>query len=181
MKQILVPFPELISERLLLRQTNKMDCKEILFLRSDEGMNKYINREPAKNIKDAEDFVDKITKGFENAKNVNWSITLKGDQTMRGSICLWNFSPDGKIAEVGYDLHPDYQNKGIMTEALQSVLAFGFEKLGLQQIEAFTSYKNEKSKQMLLRNGFSLKENRKDEGNPDNIIFEIKNQNTFVS
>lgn len=175
MKDKFSPFPALVTQRLRLRQTLKTDAKEVLFSRSDKEMNKYICRVPPVNIKEAEDFVDKITKGVENGENINWSITLNGNPKMIGSICLWNFSPDKKIAEVGYDLHTHFQHQGIMDEALKRVLIFGFEDLKLNHIEAFTHHLNESSKKLLLNNNFSHIENRKDKGYPNNIIFELKN------
>ena len=169
-------FPELDTERLFLRQTGKSDANEVFFSRSDEKMNRYIKRKLATTLKDAEDFVEKITDGFENGKNINWSITLKGNQKMIGSICLWNFSGNRKIAEVGYDLHLNFQNQGIMNEAMKRVLAFGFQNLKLEQIEAFTHFENEPSKKLLTKNNFVHAENRTDEDDPNNSIFELKNQ-----
>lgn len=170
-----IPFPELTTDRLLLRQTVKTDAKEIFFSRSDKEMNKYIRRNPPANIKEAEDFVEKITSGQENGENINWSITLKGNPKMIGSICLWNFSPDKKIAEVGYDLHTNFQGQGIMDEALKRILDFGFKTLELDHIEAFTHYRNESSKRLLVKNHFLHIEDRKDEDDPNNSIFELKN------
>ena len=174
MKLKFIPFPRLVTERLTLRQTTKNDCEEILFLRSDKEVNKYIKRPTPRNVRDAEEFVNKIAKGIENGENIYWGITLKGSTKMIGSICLWNFSSDRKKAEVGYDLSPEFQNQGIMSEALKCVLNFGFKNLELDEIEAFTHYGNESSKRLLMKNNFSLIENRKDKDNADNIIFKIK-------
>ena len=41
-----------------------------------------------------------------------------------------------KSAEVGYSLGRAYWNRGIMTEALRAVVAYGFDQLGLNRIEA---------------------------------------------
>jgi len=176
MKLNFIPFPRLVTERLTLRQTTKDDREEILFLRSDKEVNKYIKRPTPRNIKDAEEFVNKITKGIENGKNIYWSISMKGTTKMIGSICLWNFSLDRTVAEVGFDLSPEFHNQGIMSEALNCVLNFGFNNLELDEIEAFTHYGNESSKKLLMKNNFSLIENRKDKDDADNIIFGIKNQ-----
>lgn len=89
---------------------------------------------------------------------------------------MWHFSEDRKVAEVGYDLHPGYQKKGIMSEALNRVMEFGFNELKLTKIEAFTHKDNESSKRLLTRNNFHLVYNRIDEGNLDNVIFEIENK-----
>ncbi len=178
------PFPKIITEKLLLRQAKSTDCSEILFLRSDAEVGKYIKRVKPKTIADAIIFLDKITKGIEDGKNIYWCITLKNNPKMIGSICLWNFSADLTKAEVGYDLHPAYQNKGIMSEAMKVVLNFGFEKLKFHQIEAYTHFQNEASKSLLLKNNFTLVEGKKDEGNANNIIFKVgKNSmnNSFIN
>jgi ribosomal-protein-alanine N-acetyltransferase len=41
-----------------------------------------------------------------------------------------------------------------MTEALQEVIKFGFEKMGLNRIQGFVHTQNEKSVNVLLRLGF---------------------------
>lgn len=58
---------------------------------------------------------------------------------------MWNFSKNNKTSEVGYDLNPIFQRKGIMNEALKSVVDFGFSKLNLNKIEEFTHKENESS------------------------------------
>ncbi|HET8838534.1 MAG TPA: GNAT family N-acetyltransferase [Flavobacteriaceae bacterium] len=181
MKSEFKPFPELCTKRLLLRQTLLGDRAEVFFLRSNEEVNKCIRRDPTNTVEDAENFIKKITQGWEEEKNINWSLVFQGNPEMIGSICLWNFSPDRKTAEVGYDLHPGFQKKGMMTEALQAVLKFGFEKLNLFQIEAFTNYQNQNSIRLLEKNGFSLNEKRKDKDDPENVIFELKRLEYFSS
>ena len=88
---------------------------------------------------------------------------------MIGSICLWNFSEDQKTAEIGYDLSPDYQGKGIMHESLCRIIEFGFQNLNLEFIEAFTHYKNEPSKKLLENNGFKLVPGKKDEDRNESL------------
>lgn len=167
-------FPILVTERLRLREITKSDGLMIFFLRTDKEINKYINRpKPHKNVKEAEDFIDKVGRGTENGENINWAITLHGETDIIGSICLWNFSDDRRKAELGYDLDTKFQNQGIMSEALKEVLNFGFIALNLDEIEAFTHYGNENSKRLLVKNNFILNRERKDEGNPNNLIFEL--------
>lgn len=167
------PFPIIKTERLLLRKLDVSDWNVISYLRSDVIVNKFVRRPKAENKTEAIKFIDKINEGIGNNEFIYWSICLKNRPVMIGSICLWNFSPDKKTAEVGYDLNPDFQKKGIMQEGLRSILDFGFNELNLDFIEAFTHRENESSKKLLEKNGFLLVEKRKDEDNPDNIIFAI--------
>ncbi len=169
-------FPEIKTERLYLRRITDFDCDVILFLRSDETVNKFIQRpenRQTKNLADALKFINEIHEGFENHKTVTWGITLKNEPEIIGTICLWNFSSNNKTAEVGYGLHPLFQNQGIMSEAINRIIDFGFNELNLEQIEAYTDMKNENSIKLLVKNGFQMVSNRADENNASNLIFEI--------
>ncbi len=172
------PYPEIKSKRLFLRKIKESDSKAILFLRSDKTINKFIERpenRKTKNISDAIKFIKELDDYIETNKSIAWGIALKNDPKIIGTICLWNFSQNNKTAEVGYDLDPKYQNKGIMSETLKMIIDFGFKELKLDKIEAFTHTENENSKKLLEKNGFHLNENKKDLDNKSNIIFEIEN------
>lgn len=53
-----------------------------------------------------------------------------------GTIGFMWMQQENRSAEVGYSLSRAYWNRGIMTEALQAVLKFGFDSLSLNRIEA---------------------------------------------
>jgi ribosomal-protein-alanine N-acetyltransferase len=56
------PFPVLKTERLTLRQLISSDDKEIFALRSDDNVNKYLDRKPSKSLEDAKNFIRTINK-----------------------------------------------------------------------------------------------------------------------
>jgi len=173
------PFPKITTERLILRKIEESDCDKILFLRSDKTVTKFIERpenRKTKNKTDAIKFIKEINEARKKNESISWGITLKNNPAIVGTICLWNFSVDHKIAEIGYDLKPAFQRKGIMDEALKSVVNFGFSNLNLYKIEAFTHKENESSIRLLKKNRFQINENRNDEDNSNNLIFEIENQ-----
>ena len=166
-------FPNLKTQRLFLRELKTEDAEQVLFLRSDKEVNKYIKRQTPTKIQDAIDFIHKIQLGYGKRETISWVICTTENPKMIGSICLWNYSSDRKTAEVGYDLSPSFQNRGIMTEAMKAVLTFGFDTLQFETIKAFTHYANENSKSLLTKNAFALVEGEKDADNEDNIIFSI--------
>lgn len=168
------PFPEIATQRLLLRRLLQTDWKEISYLRTDAIVNQFVIRPKAENKEEALKFINRINNNIDNNECLQWSINLKDNTETIGTISLWNFSEDLKTAEVGYDLNPKYHNLGIMSEALKNVLYFGFYTLKFNSIEAYTQLNNESSKRLLLKNGFILNKNRSDENNIKNIIFEIK-------
>ena len=57
-------------------------------------------------------------------------------------------------AEVGFELFPGFQGRGIMKETLLEVVAFGFKQLKLKTITALTDPGNQPSIKLLQRAGF---------------------------
>ena len=54
------PFPQIATERLLLRRLTLSDAPDIFFLRSDKNVLQFLGKEPAKTISEAEEFINKI-------------------------------------------------------------------------------------------------------------------------
>ncbi len=101
-----------------------------------------------------------------------WAISYKDTEKALGTICLWNFNKDQTIAELGYDLATEHQGKGIMSEAVKAVIAYGFDTLELNKIEAFTHFENTASIHLLEANRFVINDKRQDRDNASNRIFE---------
>jgi ribosomal-protein-alanine N-acetyltransferase len=151
-------FPELKTERLLLRRISEDDAPDIFVLRSDEDVLRYVGKEPAKTIEDAEKFIRTVDEGLHSTNAVMWGIALKNDLArLIGTICLWNIQKENYRAEIGYVLHPEFWRKGIMKEAIQQVIEYGFKKMGLHSIEARIHADNKASAAILEATGF-LKE-----------------------
>lgn len=169
------PFTPLQTTRLLLRRIKPGDWERILFLRSDEVVNQFILRpesEKTKTKADALQFIQRIDAGIENNNFISWGITLGNDPEIIGTICLWNFSEDRKTTELGYDLDSAFHRKGIMSEALEAVMAYGFHDLDLDKVEAFTHFQNVGSRKLLEKNGFSWIQEKVDERMKTNVIYE---------
>lgn len=148
------PFPLIKTPRLVLRRIRKSDLPELFFLRSDKQVLKYIDRVSDKSLKDSMAHIKKLER-FEKAGHaINWAITLKGDDTLIGNICIFNIKKDHHRGEVGYLLHPDHHRKGIMSEAIEAVLQTGFGKYKLHSIEAVVNPKNKVSIKLLKKNKF---------------------------
>jgi len=170
-------FPVLETERLVLRQVNKDDVNEVFFLRSSTEVGKYIARDPQKNINETIAFIEKTKRNMNDNKAIPWAITFKNNDKLIGTLSLHSFSEENTVAEIGYDLSPEFQKKGIMSEALKAVISYGFQDLQLLMIEAFTQIENESSKLLLVKNKFQLHPTRVDEGFPKNIIYELHREN----
>lgn len=168
-----ISFPKLTTKRLILRYLNETDCSAIFALRSDDVVNKYLDRPKMKNIDEANEFIKNINDGISLNKWLYWGICSKNNPELIGTICLWNFSNDKTTAEIGYELIPSFQGKGLMGEALKSIVNFGFQEIELKKIEAFTHIDNLSSKHLLEKNDFKLEVDRTDDTNVNNIIYSL--------
>ncbi|HEX8331072.1 MAG TPA: GNAT family N-acetyltransferase [Segetibacter sp.] len=148
------PFPVLKTERLTLRQLISSDDKEIFALRSDDNVNKYLGRKPSTSIDDAKNFIQTINENIKRNDSVYWAITFNGTDKLIGTICLFDFSDDNSKAEIGYELLPGFQGKGIMQEATSKVIDFGIQQIGLKSIEAYTHSENQSSTRLLEKFNF---------------------------
>jgi len=147
-------FPVLTTGRLTLRRLGMNDAPEIKKLRSDKRVNEYLDRPGSITTREAKEFIQKIEKAISNNESAYWAITLTNEDKLIGTICYWNISLEKEMAEIGYELHPDFQGKGIMQEAILSVLKYGFDIMKIKTITALPLAENKKSIQVLLKNHF---------------------------
>src|SRR5687767_3682938 len=105
---------QLITKRLVLRPLRENDAPRILELRSNPEVNKFIDRIPTSHLEQAYHFIGMITENIEKKDSYYWAITI--EDTLIGTICLWNFIKEKNKAEIGFELLPEFQRKGLMQE-----------------------------------------------------------------
>ncbi|WP_239256178.1 GNAT family N-acetyltransferase [Listeria ilorinensis] len=177
------PFPELLTARLKLRALEAADLELLFQLRSNPEIAKFTGRKLDQNKKATEIYYHKIQTGIKNNQSIYWVIQQKESPNLIGTVCLWNFDEEKQLADLGYELFPAFQKKGLMTEAVQAVIAFSFDRLGLKQLFAVTNPANIASCKLLEKNNFeqdfSFKEADLDEQGKEIplILFTCTNQN----
>jgi ribosomal-protein-alanine N-acetyltransferase len=117
-------------------------------------MLRYLDRDPIKSIEEAKQWIKMIDNGIDNDEYIAWGITLKNETKLIGTITFWNIQKEHYRAEIGYALHPDQQGRGIMHEAMSTVLNFGFRNMKLHSVEANVNPANGASIKLLERNNF---------------------------
>ena len=177
-----LPFPLLETKRLILRRVNGYDTDTILSLRSNDEVMRYIPRPYLKDKEDALELIAMFNDKIENGIAINWGICLLDEPTkLLGIIGYYRMKPEHYRSEVGYMLFPEYHGKGIVSEALQKVVEYGFKEMKLHSIEAILDPKNIASEKVLLKNGFVKEghfiENEYYEGHfLDSMIYSLLNK-----
>jgi len=179
------PFPELLTTRLLLRKLENTDAEQVLNLRSDNNVMKYIGKKPIEKIEEAKDFITMINDNVNNNSGINWAITFKEEPAKSiGVIGLWRIIKEHYRAEIGYMLLPGFWRKGITKEAILKVIDYGFKDMKLHSIQGNINSMNIASARTLESTGFNLEAFFKEDfyfnGKFENTkIFSILNPNSL--
>ncbi len=167
-------FPEIKTRNLILRRLVLQDQKVIFTLRNDKQVNRFIRRNFMNSETEALTFIEKIWSNGDRGPDVFWGICLNTHPDLIGSVCLWNFSGDRKLAELGYELLPVFQGRGLMSEAVKAVLDYAFNHPELTTIEAYTHKENMPSKKMLAKFQFRFIPDKVDADNENNEGYSLQ-------
>lgn len=148
------PFPNLESERLSFRKLNNDDAPEILKLRGNAEIMKYIPRPLATTLQEALDHIKIINDKIDDNLDINWAITERGNDKCIGIIGFYRTQPENFRTELGYMIMPEYWGKGYITEAVKRLLHFAFENLNFHSIEAVIDSRHIASEKVLIKSGF---------------------------
>ena len=129
-------LPHIETDRLVLRPLQMSDARDMYEYARDPEVSRYVLWDAHKSIWE--------TKRF---------LHFARSQYRRGFPGSFAVNPDYKSAEVGYSLGREWWNKGLMTEALDATLRFGFEELKLNRIEAQHDTQNPASGRVMAHCG----------------------------
>ena len=126
------------TKRLLLRPFAPDDVDDVFSYASDPEWSRFLNTPVPYTREDAEDFV-------EGSINCDWErhalFAIQLDGGVVGGIGLRFDSPNA-IAMLGYSIARAYWNRGLMTEAAEAVVDWGFNEFGLAKIWSFADVDN---------------------------------------
>lgn len=146
-------FPVIKTERLILRQVRLEDVQDYYNMTSDPEVARYYDWDGPETVKVAKRILDNDIKKYNKKKAIKWAITLKNKDVLIGTVFFFRFVCQSR-AEVAVNLSRKYWGKGIITEAMEAVVAFGFEKMGLHRIEALVNPNNIGAIRTLEKAGF---------------------------
>ena len=149
-----LPFQNLESDRLLLRQINNADIDEVFKLRSNPETMKYIPRPLLTSKEEALYHIKMIQDKIEANEGVNWAVTIKGDNKLIGIVGHYKIKWEHFRSEIGYMILPEYHGKGIVSEVVGLLIDYGFNQMNLHSVEAIIDPGNTASARVLEKNNF---------------------------
>lgn len=149
------PFPILETDRLLLRPLELKDARTLHELRNIDIVMQYIMRPRSKTVQESEAYIQRSMDMVAANEAITWAIGLKDNPDhLIGTMGYYRTQFENFRSEMGYLLHPVYWRKGLMSEAIQVTLDFGFNPLGFHSVEACIDPNNIASREVLKKNGF---------------------------
>lgn len=162
MLKILEPYdgkrlPRVETERLILRQRTIDDAEDIFAYCRIPEVAYPAGFPPTKTVDEERDYLENFLPKRDADHNLpsGYGITLKGEDKVIGSIDFCHRHADD-VLEIGYLLHPDYWNQGMVTEAAHALLEIGFTYLNLHKIEIGCYDYNAGSRRVAEKLGFTL-------------------------
>lgn len=149
------PFPCLATSRLKLREIAPTDAPSLLAIHGDREAMRWFGTDSITSLAQAEEMV-KTFASWRNppATGIRWAIERNLDGRFVGTCGLFRWNRRWRSCTVGYELAQEAWGKGLMTEALGAALAWGFEGMELNRVEAQVHPHNGSSLKLLARLGF---------------------------
>ncbi|HEY9735542.1 MAG TPA: GNAT family protein [Trichocoleus sp.] len=147
-------FPSLETPRLHLSPLEQGDAEFIYRHFSDPQVNQYLLDEPPiSSLDQAQEIVDFFLQPTATTYN-RWILVTKVDKQPIGTCGFHKWDKRNRRSEIGYDLTPSAWGQGYMSEALATMLEYGFTHLNLNRIEALVYPGNPASLKLLERFNF---------------------------
>jgi ribosomal-protein-alanine N-acetyltransferase len=147
-------LPTINTDRVRLRWMSEADIDALYTIFSDPEVMRYWSSPPIPDRKAAALILKGVHDGFNNRTQLKWGLAKRADDSLIGTVTLYNLSFDNRRAEMGYALGRAHWGNGYMHEALQGLLDYAFEVLDLHRLEADVDPRNGASIRTLERLGF---------------------------
>jgi RimJ/RimL family protein N-acetyltransferase len=148
--------PVLHTERLVLRRWTDRDREVFARINADPEVMRYRLRTLSR--QESDDLIDDIEASFDQNGFGMWAVEATQDSRLIGFIGLELASeemPFRPLVHIGWHLAVDAWHHGYATEGAAAVLDFAFDDLGLSEVVAHTTARNERSQAVMRRLGMT--------------------------
>jgi [ribosomal protein S5]-alanine N-acetyltransferase len=168
---------QLETQRLILRELDFSDQKDLFEMDSDPEVHLFIGNNPVKSMDEITGVIQMLRAQYKENGIARWAVVDKITKECVGwsGLKYVNQSVNNvrNFYELGYRFKRKHWGKGFATESSIAVVNYGFENLKIDAIFAMTDPKNENSIKVLTKLGFHFLETFDYEGDPTNW-FELK-------
>ena len=142
------------TDRLILRRFTLEDAPAMLRnWVQDPEVTKFLMWPPHKDLFVTQTVLKKWIEGYRASDFYTWAIELKELKEPIGSISAVRIHEDTSCVEIGYCIGKKWWHQGIMTEAFRAVIAYFFQEIGANRIQARHDPRNPHSGDVMKKCG----------------------------
>lgn len=145
---------ELVADRLTLRTPGEEDVDELAELADDPEIARFTFVPSPYDRGDAERFVERARDLIGVGDAYPLVVELRDGGDVAGIMALEPVDEEDLRADVGYWIGEPYRGQGLAGEALDRVLEFAFDGLGMERVQARVLPGNQRSVTLLENRGF---------------------------
>lgn len=158
------PTPVVEGATIWLRPLTDADAPRIVEACTDPESRRWLRSLPDPYTLDtAQRFVRDTGLDASRGRRVTWAVADRADDRLLGTVAVFRlddrFNPTG--GEIGYWTHPDARGAGVMTEAVELLVAHAFTPtdrggLGRHRLQIGVAWPNAASRRVAEKAGFTL-------------------------
>jgi len=156
--------PVLTTERLILREFRPSDAEDMYEYACRPDVTRYVTWDPHPDVEYTRNWLEFIQGKYKEGSFYDWAVIKRSENGFRGSeppkmIGSCGFTSidlNNNIAEIGYVINPAYRGQGYAPEAAEAVMAFAFDKLEINRIEARYIIGNDPSRRVMEKLGMKF-------------------------
>lgn len=144
------------TPRLIARRWRTADRDDLAALNGDPEVMRYFPKTLDRGESDR--WFDRIAAAWKRDGFCFPAVESKADSALIGFVGLARFAgaaPFAPAVEIGWRLARRFWGQGYASEAAAAALAYGFERLGLEEIVSFTAVRNRPSEAVMRRIGMT--------------------------
>lgn len=168
------PLPTLATKRLLLRSVRISDIDDLHICMSNPNIARFELWNVHKSKNETFSHVENLMVKGKAGSCTSWVIERRSDNRVIGMINLHTIAQRSRRAEMGYWIAEDCWHKGYASEAVERVLSFAFERVGLNKICCRTVSDNIASQKLLARMGMTYEGTLREDVLINNEFSDIK-------
>lgn len=146
-------MPELETPRLRLRPMRVCDTEDMYEYAKNPEVTRYLLWRPHPNPQYTKSYLEYLAGRYRIGAHYEWALISKETGHMIGTCGFAHIDCPNNRGELGYVLNPAYRGQGLVVEAAQRVMRFGFSVLGLHRIEARYMMENNASRRVMDKLG----------------------------
>lgn len=144
----------LVGNLVKLRALEPEDLEFLFQIENDESFWEISHTQTPFSKYVLKQYLENVHLDIFETKQLRLIIEEKSSQKNLGMIDLFDFNPQHKRAGIGILIHPEYQQKGFASEALELLIKYSFSHLQLHQLYANIIAENERSLALFTKHQF---------------------------